>query len=61
VSEVGFVKLFLVFVFFMEEFEEKEVDLVIDEMFLLNVIRMFLRRSNFNISFEADQTIAMNE
>jgi len=45
----------------MEEFEEKEVDLVIDEMFLLNVIRMFLRRSNFNISFEADQTIAMNE
>ena len=60
-SEVGFVKLFLVFVFFMEEFEEKEVDLVIDEMFLLNVIRMFLRRSNFNISFEADQTIAMNE
>lgn len=53
-SEVVFFMLFLVFVFFMKEFEEKEVDLVIDERFLLNVIRMFLRRNNFNIAFEAD-------
>jgi len=51
VCEVGFVMLFLVVVFFMEEFEEKEIDLVIDERFLLKVIRMFLRRSNFNIAF----------